>query len=568
MPPANYYACECECTKGFSIGAHIQSQDVNVRDAPAGNLIDHAPAGALGTILDGPQQADLNGTSETWWKIHWDTGVQDGWSVQSLLSVVSSDTLVVKDLQVCLPPSLNVNLPGGQAPTPPDITDDCSTSRVAPEFLATTGPLPAGSQCACRATTFPTMWVAECDATCTDPSGVCLVSGSDPEQATPDPLAAGVFTPTSVCQVSGTATIVVAGHEPKKQPNARGLLQIQGKPCPAGQGCQVGMSYQLRADDIEFDSGTIFADDPKFVDLSVSGATQPNAIDLGVLLGFDIGDVRSGTALTSASGRRSGSSDRVVALFRNTQSVALAVNWASKTCRLSGPLVGQIQGDQNEGTLDIHVDVALDGVLVNQPPVASAGRDQTVECTSPAGAQVTLNASGSTDADNNIAFYTWRRGSDTGALVGNPSAVPTRTTRQGLGQTRYFLRVVDDDFAADTASVNVNVLDTTAPAIDCHAPATITPPDAPVSFKATATDTCGAPPAVVIDNVQCFHVKPNGGLEDAWQSCRVTTQGDTITIRNTGGVNGIIRWVTRATDGAGNVGRRTCEVNVGNPGKK
>src|SRR6267378_1251103 len=361
MPPANYYACEC--TKGFSIGAHIQSQDVNVRDAPAGNLIDHAPAGALGTILDGPQQADLNGTSETWWKIHWDTGVQDGWSVQSLLSVVSSDTLVVKDLQVCLPPSLNVNLPGGQAPTPPDITDDCSTSRVAPEFLATTGPLPAGSQCACRATTFPTMWVAECDATCTAPSGVCLVSGSDPEQATPDPLAAGVFTPTSVCQVSGTATIVVAGHEPKKQPNARGLLQIQGKPCPAGQGCQVGMSYQLRADDIEFDSGTIFADDPKFVDLSLSGATQPNAIDLGVLLGFDIGDVRSGTALTSASGRRSGSSDRFVALFRNTQSVALAVNWASKTCRLSGPLVGQIQGDQNEGTLDIHVDVALDGVL-------------------------------------------------------------------------------------------------------------------------------------------------------------------------------------------------------------
>src|SRR6267378_3278418 len=363
MPPANYYACECECTKGFSIGAHIQSQDVNVRDAPAGNLIDHAPAGALGTILDGPQQADLNGTSETWWKIHWDTGVQDGWSVQSLLSVVSSDTLVVKDLQVCLPPSLNVNLPGGQAPTPPDITDDCSTSRVAPEFLATTGPLPAGSQCACRATTFPTMWVAECDATCTAPSGVCLVSGSDPEQATPDPLAAGVFTPTSVCQVSGTATIVVAGHEPKKQPNARGLLQIQGKPCPAGQGCQVGMSYQLRADDIEFDSGTIFADDPKFVDLSLSGATQPNAIDLGVLLGFDIGDVRSGTALTSASGRRSGSSDRFVALFRNTQSVALAVNWASKACRLSGPLVGQIQGDQNDGTLDIHVDVALDGVL-------------------------------------------------------------------------------------------------------------------------------------------------------------------------------------------------------------
>jgi len=70
----------------------------------------------------------------------------------------------------------------------------------------------------------------------------------------------------------------------------------------------------------------------------------------------------------------------------------------------------------------------------------------------------------------------------------------------------------------------------------------------------------------VIDNVQCFHVKQSGELEP-WQACKVATSGNTISIANTGGVDGIIRWMTHATDGAGNVGRRTCEISVVNPGK-
>lgn len=88
-----------------------------------------------------------------------------------------------------------------------------------------------------------------------------------------------------------------------------------------------------------------------------------------------------------------------------------------------------------------------------------------------------------------------------------------------------------------------------------------------MAFRATASDNCSsASPPVVIDNVVCFLVKPNGDL-DPWQACGVTTSGDTITIDHTGGVNGIIRWQTHATDPAGNVGQRTCEVSVVNPGK-
>jgi hypothetical protein len=256
----------------------------------------------------------------------------------------------------------------------------------------------------------------------------------------------------------------------------------------------------------------------------------------------------------------------MVEVASNPQPLALAVNWQNKTCRLSGnSLSGTVKGDKNED-LAVTVDVALDGVLLNQPPLANAGPNQRLECTSPAGAQLTLDASGSTDPDNNLAFYIWRRGSDTGSLVGDPSPSPVRTTRQPIGTTSYYLRVVDSELAADNASVIVNVVDTTPPTIDCHAPATITPPDAPIAFRATASDICSAPPPVVIDNVLCFHMKPNGDL-DPWKACGVTTQGDTITINHTGGVNGIIRWLTHATDAAGNVGRRTCQVSVVNPGK-
>ena len=88
-----------------------------------------------------------------------------------------------------------------------------------------------------------------------------------------------------------------------------------------------------------------------------------------------------------------------------------------------------------------------------------------------------------------------------------------------------------------------------------------------MSFTATATDTCSAtPPPVVIDNVQCQLLKPNGTLQVS-NSCKVTTQGGTITIANTGGVNNIIQWQAHATDGAGNATTQQCQVSMVNPGQ-
>lgn len=43
----------------------------------------------------------------------------------------------------------------------------------------------------------------------------------------------------------------------------------------------------------------------------------------------------------------------------------------------------------------------------NQPPIANAGADQTVDATSPAGALVMLNGTGSSDPDGDSLTFSW-----------------------------------------------------------------------------------------------------------------------------------------------------------------
>ena len=45
--------------------------------------------------------------------------------------------------------------------------------------------------------------------------------------------------------------------------------------------------------------------------------------------------------------------------------------------------------------------------------------------------------------------------------------------------------------------------------ISCNAPKTIIPPDAPISFQATAVDNCDSNPTVVITSFDCNETKTN-----------------------------------------------------------
>lgn len=111
----------------------------------------------------------------------------------------------------------------------------------------------------------------------------------------------------------------------------------------------------------------------------------------------------------------------------------------------------------------------------------------------------------------------------------------------------------------------INVQDKTPPVISCNTPATITPPDAPTSFTATATDNCDLSPSVVITGYDCYKYTKKGKRIDKTESCVVEIAGDQITILDSGGVDDHIAWTVEATDNCGNISTKQCGVLVVNP---
>jgi hypothetical protein len=116
--------------------------------------------------------------------------------------------------------------------------------------------------------------------------------------------------------------------------------------------------------------------------------------------------------------------------------------------------------------------------------------------------------------------------------------------------------------------VLVGVADTTAPSVACNVPETISPRDGldedepakqPVTFTATATDTCDPAASAAIVGFDCF--RDQGGKRiDKTGSCSVAIAGSTITILNSGGVGTRIEWTVQGTDASGNVQHQVCGV--------
>jgi hypothetical protein len=119
---------------------------------------------------------------------------------------------------------------------------------------------------------------------------------------------------------------------------------------------------------------------------------------------------------------------------------------------------------------------------------------------------------------------------------------------------------------SNEATQVITVKDTIEPTIQSNAPTTIKPPDAPISFTATATDNCGAS-TVEITVYDCYKFTKKGKRIDKTGSCVVEVNGDTITILDSGGVGDHITWDVTATDVGGNTATKTFEVLVVNPGK-
>jgi hypothetical protein len=215
------------------------------------------------------------------------------------------------------------------------------------------------------------------------------------------------------------------------------------------------------------------------------------------------------------------------------------------------------------------VDVGLAGALLNQPPTATAGADQTVECTSTAGASFTLHGS-ATDADQNVTLASWRAGSRIGPEVGQ-----TLVSEQSLGvgaQQTYVLRVIDTFAQADEDVTHVAVVDTTPPNLSVSvSPAVLSPPNhklVPITVTVVATDSCDASPVVRL--VSILSTEADNGLGDGdqpddIQGASFGTDDRQFKLRNerSGTGQGRVYTITySATDASGNTTVRQATVTV------
>ncbi len=138
-------------------------------------------------------------------------------------------------------------------------------------------------------------------------------------------------------------------------------------------------------------------------------------------------------------------------------------------------------------------DIAIVQVLTNQPPVANAGPDQTVECTSHSGASVTLDGSGSSDPDNDPLTYAW-------TWTGGTASGATPTVTLPLGSHEVTLTVDDGKGGTATDVVVVNVVDTTPPVVTLNGASEVTLecPAPYVELEAVVTDVCDPTPSLEI----------------------------------------------------------------------
>ncbi|MHC4463835.1 MAG: right-handed parallel beta-helix repeat-containing protein, partial [Planctomycetota bacterium] len=143
----------------------------------------------------------------------------------------------------------------------------------------------------------------------------------------------------------------------------------------------------------------------------------------------------------------------------------------------------------------------------NNIPVADAGPDQTVEAQAPWGATVTLDGSGSSDADStpgtndDIVYFDWYKvdpcDPNADVFLGSGQIIDCNLP---IGEHIILLEVIDKAGAYDTNEVTIIVQDTTPPQFQLSvAPTMLWPPDhkmVQITPSWTVSDECDATPDV------------------------------------------------------------------------
>ncbi len=182
--------------------------------------------------------------------------------------------------------------------------------------------------------------------------------------------------------------------------------------------------------------------------------------------------------------------------------------------RSDGSLVGWGGGNANESFPPAGNDfVALGNSMhasypmaIRAVPVAIAGANQTVHCTGPDGATVTLNGSASYDPDGHDALqYEWSVAEDAGVTLDHPDrAITTGTFSVGVHEVTLTVYDVDEfgvrKEGVDCDSVTIIVLDDDPPLARVTTDvASLWPPNGamvPVAIYVEASDACSFPAAL------------------------------------------------------------------------
>jgi PKD repeat protein len=198
--------------------------------------------------------------------------------------------------------------------------------------------------------------------------------------------------------------------------------------------------------------------------------------------------------------------------------------------------------------------------LQNQPPIANAGPDQTIEQTSPQGAMVTLNGTGSYDPENDTLTYNW-------TWPGGSAQGVTPTVLFPAGKTTVTLTVSDGQYTA-TDTVNITVQDTTPPQINATVtPEVLWPPNHNyVEIKANVTVYDIGDPSPEITLVSVTSNEPDNGIGDGNTIYDFVIVNDfTFNLREErdGTGSGRIYTITyKATDASGNSALASATVTV------
>lgn len=230
------------------------------------------------------------------------------------------------------------------------------------------------------------------------------------------------------------------------------------------------------------------------LDSSGNGMIAPNA--LAITANFE----QQGNTV-SIDGGTSAENETFIAGFVNKDFIKVHVDWSGKTFSIpSFPFSSTANGIS--GTIQIG------GTISNQPPSPKVSAPATVECTSPVGSPVTLDASGTTDPDANIVGTAWALGEGFyPATVFSHDLTTTRT--QPIGTALYTFFAADSQLAMSFSRASVTVEDKTPPVLTATlSPACLWPPNHTLvlfelgkDIPFTVSDTCDPSPTVEIENV-------------------------------------------------------------------